>query len=111
MKYTLSILFAVMAFSVSANDSTKVKASLSIQPVIVNMNGDTAYYLHWKACDVDRHDTSATMDVVVSLLNKKGKLVSGFNLVVPASVVNSWGLDPKPIDDFILSKNPRLKKL
>lgn len=122
MKPILTILLAAMTFAASAqtdslqriNDSltlVKVKnKSLSIQPIVVSMAGDTAHYLHWKAFDVDRADTSAGMGTLVSLLDRKGKAVATFNVPIPAKIVNSWALDPKPIDDFILSQNPRLKR-
>lgn len=110
MKYILSILFAAITLAATANDSTRIKSSLPIQPVVVNMSGDTAIYLHWKAFDVDRADTSAGMGTLVSLLDRKGKTVAQFNVSIPASVVNKWALDPKPIDDFILLQNPRLRR-
>ena len=110
MKTLLTILFAAITFAATANDSTKIKASLPIQPIIVNMTGDTAHYLHWKAFDVDRADTTAGMGTLVSLLDRKGKTVAQFNVQIPESVVKTWALDPKPIDDFILQQNPRLKR-
>lgn len=103
----LSILIAATSF---AADSAYIKKSLEIQPVIVNMSGDTAFYLHWKAFDVDRADTSAGMNTYVSLLDRTGKTVATFNCPIPASIVNQWAFDPKPIDDFILSQNKRLKR-
>lgn len=92
-------------------DSTFIKKSLAIQPVIVNMAGDTAAYMTWKAFDIDRSDTTAGMNTYVSLLDRTGKTVATFNCPIPARIVNQWSFDPKPIDDFILSQNKRLKKL
>lgn len=110
MKTILTILFAAITFAATANDTSRMRASLSIQPIVVSMAGDTAHYLHWKAFDVDRADTSAGMGILVSLLDRKGKAVATFNVNIPAKIVNTWALDPKPIDDFILSQNPRLKR-
>ena len=122
MKTILTILLAAITLAATAqsdslqrkNDSiaiVKLKAkSLAIQPIVVSMSGDTAIYLHWKAFDVDRADTSAGMGTLVSLLDRNGKSVYQFNVYIPASVVNTWALDPKPIDDFILSKHLRIKR-
>lgn len=122
MKTILTILLAAITLAATAqsdslqrkNDSiaiVKLKAkSLAIQPIVVSMSGDTAIYLHWKAFDVDRADTSAGMGTLVSLLDRKGKPVAAFNVSIPAKIVNTWALDPKPIDDFILLQNPRLKR-
>lgn len=110
MKTILTILFAAITLAATANDSTRIKASLSIQPIVVNMAGDTAVFLHWKAFDVDRADTTVGMGTLVSLLDRKGKTVAAFNVQIPAKIVNTWALDPKPIDDFILLQNPRLKR-
>ena len=115
MKTILTILFAAITLAATAQSDSlqlaKVKnKSLHIQPIVVSMAGDTAHYLHWKAFDVDRADTSAGMGTLVSLLDRKGKTVATFNVPIPAKIVNSWALDPKPIDDFILLQNPRLKR-
>lgn len=119
MKTLFTFLLAAICFTASAQtdstvtvsaDSSMIKRSLPIQPVIVNMTGDTAYYLHWKAFDVDRADTTIGMNTYVSLLDKTGKVIGTFNCPIPASVVNEWAFDPKPIDDYILSKSPRLKR-
>lgn len=92
------------------SDTAFIKKSLPIQPVVINMNGDTAYYMHWKAFDVDRADTTAGMNTCVSLLDRTGKVVATFNCPIPAAWVNKWQFDPKPIDDYILLRNPRLKR-
>lgn len=125
MKPLLTILFAAITFSATAQtDSTHLldttivddgiskiqRKSLAIQPIVVNMAGDTAHYLHWKAFDVDRADTSAGMGTLVSLIDRKGKTVATFNVNIPAEIVNEWALDPKPIDDFILEQHPRIKR-
>lgn len=110
MKALLTILFAAINFAATANDSTFIRKSLPIQPIVVNMAGDTATHLHWKAFDVDRADTTAGMGTLVSLLNRYGKIVAQFNVNIPASIVNKWALDPKPIDDYILIKHPRIKR-
>lgn len=111
MKTILTILLAAITFAATAQtDSAKIKASLAIQPVVVNMNGDTAAYMTWKAYDVDRADTTAGMGTVVSLLDRKGKSVAIFNVHIPAAWVRLWYFDPKPIDDYILLRNPRLKR-
>ncbi len=110
MKKLFTILSIIIAANSYAGDSTFIKKSLAIQPVIVNMAGDTAVYMTWKAFDIDRADTAVGMNTYVSLLDRTGKTVATFNCPIPAAVVNKWAFDPKPIDDYILSRNPRLKR-
>lgn len=110
MKTLLTILLTAITLAATSQDSTRIRASLAIQPIVVNMAGDTATFLHWRAYDVDRADTTAGMGTLVSLLDRKGKTVAQFNVQIPASVVKTWALDPKPIDDYILLQNQRLKR-
>lgn len=126
MKKVLFILFALLAFgakaqfagsgqkvySKAAGDSILVPAgAIEILPVIANAKGDTAISLTWRALDVRRVDTTAGCNTYVVLFDKKGGFVADFNQPIPASVVNVWGVDPWPIDDYIFQKNPRFKRV
>ena len=102
------ILFLLISTSCFSQDSSLIKTSLPIQPIVATGNGDTAHYMHWTAFNINR--TKKTMLLVVELLDKSGKVLYMSNLEVDASVIGQWAFDPKPIDDFILSKNPRLKR-
>lgn len=125
MKKIIIIVFTVISFTAAAQSDSlqnvqdslkavqlnKIKAkSLAIKPIVVSMTGDTAIYLHWRAFDVDRADTSAGIGTLVSLIDRNGKVVAHFNEHIPSSVVNQWALDPTPIDEYILSRNPRIKR-
>lgn len=126
MKKVLFILFALLAFNAKAQfalngpkvyskalgDSIVVPAgAIEILPVIANAKGDTAVSLTWRALDVRRIDTTAGCNTYVVLFDKKGGFVADFNQYIPASVVNVWGVDPWPIDDYIFQKNPRFKRV
>lgn len=92
------------------NDTVIVNIdAIVIEPVIVNAKGDTAFSLLWQAQNVSR-DTTQGCNTYVQLYNKKGLLIADFDQPIPASVVNEWGTDPSPIDDFILAQNPRFKR-
>lgn len=119
MKQILLILSLFVAFGASAqlrdtvivNTDTVVIVTdaIVIEPVIVNAKGDTAFSLIWKALDVSR-DTTVGCNTYVQLFNKYGSVVADFNQPIPASVVNEWGTDPSPIDDYILLMNPRFRR-
>ena len=118
----LSTIIAVM-FCLSASAQTKKVSNTSLQdsivlnqgaieiePVIVTAQGDTARSLNWYAFDVHRDDTTAGCNTYVQLYDKNGKSIAQFNQPIPANVVNVWGVDPAPVDDYIFLMNPRFKR-
>lgn len=110
MKRILILLLLISAKAYSQYDVNIEAKALKIQPIVVNLKGDTAIYMHWVADGVDRSDSTVGCNILVRLYDRTMHAVASFNLAVPASVVKTWALDPKPIDDFILSQNPRLKR-
>lgn len=110
MKYLLLLIILISTSCFAQFDANIEKKSLKIDPIVVNLKGDTAIYMHWVADAVDRSDTTVGCNVLVRLYDRSFHSVASFTLSVPASVVKQWALDPKPIDDFILSQNPRLKR-
>ena len=126
MKKVLFILFALLAFGAKAQfagsgqkvyskavgDSIVVPAgAIEILPVIASAKGDTAVSLTWNALNLKRIDTTAGCVTYVVLFDKRGGFVADFNQNIPASVVNVWGTDPSPMDDYIFQKNPRFKRV
>lgn len=87
------------------------QGAMEIEPVIVNAQGDTARSLNWYAFDVHREDTTAGCNTLVQLYDKKGNNIANFNQPIPASVVNIWGINPAPVDDYIFAMNPRFKRI
>lgn len=126
MKKILFILLALFAYSANAQfagsgkkvyskavgDSIVVPAgAIEILPVIASAKGDTAVSLTWRALDIKRVDTTSGCNTYIVLFDAKGGFVADFNQPIPASVVNVWGVDPWPIDDYIFQKNPRFKRV
>lgn len=118
------VLFILLAFvALSANAQTRKQSSaladsivmqqgaIEIEPVIVNAQGDTARSLNWTAFDLHRDDTTAGCQTYVQCFDKNGKSIAQFNCPIPASVVNVWGVDPSPVDDYIFLMNPRFKRV
>lgn len=98
--------------SVALSDSiVMTQGAIEIEPVIVNAQGDTARSLNWNAFDVHREDTTSGCNTYVQLYDKNGKSIAAFNQPIPASVVNVWGVDPAPVDDYIFYMNPRFKRV
>jgi len=85
------------------------KSAFEIHPVIVTAQGDSARSINWYAFNVTR-DTTTGFNTYVQLFDKNGKAIGAFNCPIPASVGNLWYKDPAPVDDYILSQNPRFVK-
>lgn len=104
MKKTLSIIAVLFCLSVSAQKIDSVKASIQIQPIVVNqITKDTVYQLIWKANDLSR-DTSAPVVFYIALFDRSAKKVIDFNLTIPANIIQQWGTSDTIIDDYILNK-------
>lgn len=121
MKQLLLIMAVTFCLSASAQTRkvsnvmedtiTLNQGAIEIEPVIVTAQGDSARSLNWYAFDVHRDDTTAGCNTYVQLYDKTGKSIAQFNQPIPASVVNVWGVDPSPVDDYIFLMNPRFKKV
>lgn len=114
MKYLIFLLLPVFSFGKSLPDTAfnpndTIPNSIQIQPIIVNMYDDSATQIMWKINEISR-DTNSGGVAIVSLFSRSKKLLMNMSIGVPASVINQWGIDPKPIDDFILSSNKRFKR-
>lgn len=120
MKKILFVFFVLASFG--AYSQAKIKSAfladsisigqgaIEIKPVIVTAEGDTARSLNWVAYGVYRDNKSIGCNLAVLVYDKKGRELSNLPLPVPAEIVNNWGTDPAPIDDYIFYKFPRLKK-
>lgn len=114
-------IFAAILIGFTAQAQTRKQSSvladsivvvgIEIEPIIVNAQGDTARSLNWTAFDVHREDTTAGCQTYVQCYDKNGKSIAQFNCPIPASVVNVWGVDPSPIDDYIFLMTPRFKRV
>lgn len=109
--FVLSNANAQLRDTVIVNTDTVVinNDAIVIEPVIVNAKGDTAFSINWTAFNLSR-DTAQGCQTYVQLFDKYGRAVADFNQPIPASVVAVWGVDPSPIDDYILAMNPRFKR-
>ena len=104
MKKILSIIAVLFCLSATAQKIDSVKASIQIQPVVVNvMVRDTAYQLIWSANSLSR-DTSLPVPFYVAMYDRKGIKVIDFNVIIPSSVIAQWGTSDTIIDDYILNK-------
>lgn len=99
------------ASSVLTDSIVMKQGAIEIEPVIVNAQGDTARSLDWTAFNLQREDTTAGCQTYVQCYDKNGRSIAQFNCPIPASVVNVWGVDPSPIDDYIFLMNPRFKRV
>lgn len=115
----LTLFVSASAFSQTIPNDTlivnndtiiKSKAAIWIQPVVVNAKGDTAVSLNFIAGGVTS-DTLSGCQTYVWLMDKHGRNIADFNQPIPASVVNQWAEDPKPMFDYILLANPRFRRL
>lgn len=118
MKSTTILIAAILfATTVQAQTDTTIinndtiihsKGAIIIQPVIVNANGDTAYSITWSTFGLT-NDTTKGCSAYVVLHGRNNQNLADFNVQIPSSVTNVW-LDNSVIDDYILSKHPRLKR-
>ena len=109
MKKLFPIL--LIAFALNANAQTQkdtiLPNSIQIIPIVVTAQGDSATQFSWYAFDVQR-DTLSQCNTYVILYSRKGKKLFNYNQPIPSSILNQWNKDPQPIDDYIISQNPRL---
>lgn len=119
MKKTIILAAFAILFCTAAqaqSDTTVVngdtvihsKGAIVINPVIVNANGDTAYSITWSTFGL-ANDTTKGCSAYVVLHGRNNQNLADFNVQIPSSVTNVW-LDNSVIDDYILSKHPRLKR-
>lgn len=115
----MALLVAGMASSAQSNMDTvivgtdtviKPVAAIVVQPNIVNAAGDTAWSMDFIALNVSS-DTLQGCNSYVTLHDKRGQVVAGFNQQIPAEVLNAWGKSPKPVFDYILLQNPRFRRV
>jgi hypothetical protein len=109
---TLTVSAQSRTDTVVVGTDTIVKpiSAILVQPSVVNAAGDTAYSMDFIALNVSS-DTLSGCNSYVTLMNKKGGVVAGFNQELPAAVLNLWGKSPKPIFDYILEQNPRFRRV
>lgn len=103
--------FAQRMDTLIVNNDTILKpfASIWVEPVIVNAQGDSARSMFFIALNVSA-DSTVGCNTYVTIQDKKGQVISSFNQNIPADVLNEWQDDPAPIYNYILSQNPRFKR-
>lgn len=84
------------------------KGAIIIQPVIVTVQGDSAYSLFWSVNNVTS-DTTRDSNAQVTVYNKEGRQLAEFWALIPFSIVNDW-ITNDSIDQYIFSIYSRFKR-
>lgn len=77
------------------------RGAIQIQPVIVTVNGDSAWSVFWVVNNVTS-DTSIGSYASVTFYGKNGNQLSEKGIEIPASVVNDW-VENSSITDYIFT--------
>lgn len=122
MKKTIIFLLLIAAISTSAQTLVKVKSKsvladsiimpkygIEVAPVITDLGGDTTRSVFYSFCQISRDTTSAFI-CSVSTFDKRGALLSAFNLPVPAASFGRWALFLAKLDTYVLGQRKRLIK-
>lgn len=81
---------------------------LEIKPFPVNITGDSAHFMNWKFTNFQRSDT--IVNIQVSLYDKNKFFLDQKTLVVPFSTINNQSFTLTRIDNYILSRFPRIQR-
>lgn len=84
------------------------KGSALILPVIVTVQGDSAWSLTWRIDGIQRDSTQDSYGQIY-LFGKSGNRLSQDGFVIPAYIINNW-VGNNYIDDFIFRQKKRFKK-
>ena len=101
---TLNALASVDTGAIATIDTAFIpKSAIRIYPISINLKGDSAYSFTWGISGLNR-DTSTSVVLSVSLLDKSGNKMYNVDYPIPSFIINK-GINIGVIDNFILTRN------
>lgn len=107
--FAASFSFGQVKSVVNGDTVIHQKSAILINPIALNINGDTAYSLFWIVDNISR-DSTANSNGRLFLFDKKGGAIQTITFDIPSKIINEW-IGNNSIDNFILNKYPKFKKL
>ena len=105
---TIKTSYFDTSVSKALGDSITIpQGAFEIQPIIADVNGDSARSFSWYAFGVSP-DSTQGCQTYCQLYDKSGRSIAQFNCPIDAATKNRWGLADSVITNFIVRKNPRI---
>lgn len=115
-------LFTILAFFTSvtllANDTIAIpvidtviipKGAVKINPIVINVTGDTAYCFSWKAININS-DTTEVGSIQITMYGRKANALGTIEQRISPALTRRFYGAFSFIEAFVLVKNPRLTK-
>lgn len=84
------------------------KGAALIKPIVVNIQGDSAWSISWRVDNIQR-DSTQDSNATIFLFSKSGNSLGQDYLIMPSDIINKW-VGNNYIDDYIFSVKTRFKR-